>query len=329
MAIDDQYKRSREAQRQAFDAYFGTTPKQVESKVRSTIKDKERRTNQPLAKQEYFRSQGMSLADPYGAQKSAVGKFFEGIASAFGTTPNYSNIPETQRRQILENQYSKYINPTNDPNLRGYNPRQPSGNTSAGILRSGVRPGQTVIDPSSNQPTTVQEFRQPQSVMDKGAGILAALNIPGSSFLIDRATRVKGLEGVPPMVDGQQATPLSSGILRPLEMLLSPGTSSIPGVKQGTRYLDNVIGKANELISQGSQVQKNQETINGGVTTLPTDRNAFNQNFRASDLSPAGLEVTGLNRGGILNRYLANLTTPSFGGPADAKVNQRTLDTAN
>ena len=102
----------------------------------------------------------------------------------------------------------------------------------------------------------MQEFRRPQSMMDKGAGILAALNIPGSSFLIDRATKVKGLEGVPPMIDGQQATPLSSGILRPLEMLLSPGVSSIPGVKQGTRYLDNVIGKANELISQGSQVQK-------------------------------------------------------------------------
>lgn len=192
--------------------------------------------NGAMTQAEFNKARGITATNPYGNQG-----FFSRV---FGIDPSkisYANqMSPNQMSAIANNMYSKYRNPFNDPNQPAYNPSFASGDMNSGILRSGVRTGQTVIDPRTGQETTVESFRQPMSGMDTAASALASFAVPFGGVLTDQATRVKGLADQPPVIDGQQATQRGSGLL-----------SGIlgPGVEQGMRMLDQVSAKASEMIN--------------------------------------------------------------------------------
>ena len=117
----------------------------------------------------------------------------------FGIDPSkisYENIMDLETRSsIANNQFSKFVNPTNTPGKIGYNPAFPTA--EQGFLRSGVQKQgfKTVFGP-------VQEFAVKRSPMDMAvlSGI-GALGLPGLgiSFLANQLTnKTYGLKGMPP-----------------------------------------------------------------------------------------------------------------------------------
>ena len=204
--------------------------------------------NQPMSQTAYNKAQGITATNPYGNQG-----FFSRV---FGIDPSkisYTNLlSQDQINKIAANQYSKYRNPFNDPNVAAYNPNFASGDMASGILRSGVRTGQTVIDPRTGQETTVESFRRPMDLGDTAAslGVGASIPIVGSA-LADVGTRVKGLEGQPPTIDGQQATERGSALL---SGILGPGVEKI----SGSRLLDQVMQTASDMFKQPQQTNTEQ-----------------------------------------------------------------------
>ena len=220
----------------------------------SSSSDDDSPTSTTQSKEDYFAEQGITETNPYGKQG-----FFSRM---FGIDPSkidYSNqMSRATRIGIMNNAYSKYANPFNDPNQPAYNPAFASGDVDAGILRSGVRAGQTVIDPTTGEETTVEAFRAPQSIGDLIASGIASVALPGAGFLANQASQVKGLAGQPPTIDGQTAAPIGQGL--GLIDALTGGIRS--GVQtQGGRLLDAVSAKASEILDQGSSVQQGQQQL--------------------------------------------------------------------
>ena len=204
--------------------------------------------NQPMSQTAYNKAQGITATNPYGKQG-----FFSRV---FGIDPSkisYTNIlSQDQINKIAANQYSKYRNPFNDPSQPAYNPNFASGDMASGILRSGVRTGQKVIDPRTGQETTVESFRAPIGLADTAASLALGANIPiVGSALADVGTRVKGLEGQPPTIDGQQATERGSALL---SGILGPGVEKI----SGSRLLDQVMKTASDIFKQPQQTNTEQ-----------------------------------------------------------------------
>ena len=204
--------------------------------------------NQPMSQEAYNKAQGITATNPYGNQG-----FFSRV---FGIDPSkisYTNIlSQDQINKIAANQYSKYRNPFNDPSQPAYNPNFASGDMASGILRSGVRTGQKVIDPRTGQETTVESFRAPIGLADTAASLALGANIPiVGSALADVGTRVKGLEGQPPTIDGQQATERGSALL---SGILGPGVEKI----SGSRLLDQVMKTASDIFKQPQQTNTEQ-----------------------------------------------------------------------
>ena len=221
--------------------------------------------NQPMNQDEFNQSRGITATNPYGEQG-----FFSRLFGIDPSNISYENQTSlNQRNAIANNMYSKYRNPFNDPSVAAYNPNFASSDISSGVLRSGVRGGQTVIDPSTGEETTVELFRPPMSGMDRAAIGIGSLLVPGSSTMFDRATRIKGLSGKPP----EGSTPLRGGIL---DALTGGQTDYIMG--QGRRLLDRVSSKADQILNSGKAVRAGEQQLKGGITGTPT-KNVSTQNF--------------------------------------------------
>ena len=88
---------------------------------------------------------GITDTNPYGKQG-----FFSRVFGIDPSKVSYANQMDAQtRRSIANNMFSKFTNPYNDPSIAGYNPAFASGDIESGILRSGVRTGQTAINPAT------------------------------------------------------------------------------------------------------------------------------------------------------------------------------------
>lgn len=211
-------------------------------------------TSTTQSKEDYFAENQITETNPYGKRG-----FFSRM---FGIDPSkidYSDqMSRATRIGIMNNMFSKYANPFNDPSVAGYNPAFASGDIESGILRSGVSVGQTVVDPNTGLETTVESFRAPQSLSDLVASGIASFAIPGAGFLTNEASKVKGLAGQAPTIDGQTATPLGQGL--GLIDALTGGIKS--GVQsQSGRLLDAVSAKASEILNQGSSVQQGEQQL--------------------------------------------------------------------
>tara|TARA_R100001460_G_scaffold2321_4_gene7648 strand:+ start:16090 stop:17751 length:1662 start_codon:yes stop_codon:yes gene_type:complete len=243
--------------------------------------------NQPVSQENFNKAQGITATNPYGNQG-----FFSRV---FGIDPSkisYTNLmSKDQINKIASNQYSKYRNPFNDPNQPAYNPSFASGDMNSGILRSGVSTGQTVIDPRTGQETTVESFRQPMSGMDTAASLALTAGLPiAGSALADIGSRVKGLEGQPPTIDGQQATERGSSLL---SGILGPGVEKI----SGSRLLDQVMQTASDIFKQPQQAE------------------ALNTQIRASNKNQADQ---------LIRDTIRNTARPSA-APVDVRMERRPL----
>tara|TARA_B100000530_G_scaffold19064_1_gene12692 strand:- start:12908 stop:14674 length:1767 start_codon:yes stop_codon:yes gene_type:complete len=131
------------------------------------------------------------------------GGIMQGIPAA-----QYNAMVKTPAQRIADNQFSKFINPTNDKNKPGYNPEFPSAQEmGAGKLRSGVEKAgyQTTYGP-------VMEQARKQStgeMLARGAfGLLAGL--PGLA-LGQIGTKEYGLPGQPGFEDFDPNNPRPGG----------------------------------------------------------------------------------------------------------------------
>ncbi len=208
------------------------------------------------SREAFNRARGITETNPYGTQG-----FFSRV---FGIDPSKisyeSNIPLAARQQIASGQYDKFINPYNVAGQPGYM-EGAGGDISQGIVRSGI--------PAGTETTmgTVQDYRQPMSAMDIGAAGLGSLLVPMAGPLIERGTRVKGMEGSPPVIEGQQARPLSQGIMGQALDMFTGGAAGQTG-----RLLDKVSSKADEIINRGSSVEAGEQQLRGGITGTPTQQ---------------------------------------------------------
>ena len=279
--------------------------------------------NQPMSQTAYNKAQGITATNPYGNQG-----FFSRV---FGIDPSkisYTNLlSQDQINKIAANQYSKYRNPFNDPNVAAYNPNFASGDMASGILRSGVRTGQTVIDPRTGQETTVESFRRPMDLGDTAAslGVGASIPIVGSA-LADVGTRVKGLEGQPPTIDGQQATERGSALL---SGILGPGVEKI----SGSRLLDQVMQTASDMFKQPQQTNTEQAPASdknkADDLIRDTLRNAAQGKFTSGqpfDLDQVLPPTTFERRPEVnLRRGPNTIQDPTSAVPSQIEINQRPL----
>lgn len=224
------------------------------------------------SREAFNRARGITETNPYGKQG-----FFSRV---FGIDPSKisyaNNMPLATRQAIVKNQYDKFINPYNVPGEPGYK-EGAGGDLSKGIVRSGI--------PAGTETTmgTVQDFRQPMSAMDVGAAGLGSLFIPMAGPLIERGTRVKGMEGSPPVIDGQAAQPLSQGIMGQALDMFTGGAAGQTG-----RLLDKVSNKADEIINRGDAVKAGEQLIKGGITGAPVNEaqvEAIPGSFEVSDIT--------------------------------------------
>ena len=199
---------------------------------------------------------GITPETPYGTARppSAVGGFFQSLANATGGQVNYDLTPR-QRQQVMDVAYARAINPFNDPNLPGY-ASDAGGDPSRGIGREGLKAGERTTSGIATA------YRAPMSGPDRLAGGLASALIPGGGLAVDRATRVMGVGDIVP----EGATPLRGGVL---DMLTGGQTDFL--IDQGSRLLDKVSNKADEIINQGNAVKAGEEQIKGGITGVPTE----------------------------------------------------------
>ena len=282
--------------------------------------------NQPMSQTAYNKAQGITATNPYGNQG-----FFSRV---FGIDPSkisYTNLlSQDQINKIAANQYSKYRNPFNDPSQPAYNPNFASGDMASGILRSGVRTGQKVIDPRTGQETTVESFRAPMGLADTAASLALGANIPiVGSALADVGTRVKGLEGQPPTIDGQQATErgssLLSGILGPAVEQLTTGSGS-------GRLLDQVMQTASNLFNRpqetkverapASDKNKADELIRDTIRNTAQDRFTSGQPFDLDQPTPSRFQ----SRPEVnLQRGPKTIQDPTSAVPSQIEINQRPL----
>ena len=283
--------------------------------------------NQPMSQAAYNLSQGITATNPYGKQG-----FFSRVLGIDPSKISYANLlSQDQMNKIAANQYSKYRNPFNDPNIAGYNPDFASGDMASGILRSGVRTGQTVIDPQTGQETTVESFRAPMGLGDTAASLALGANIPiVGSALADVGTRVKGLEDQPPTIDGQQATKrggsLLSGILGPaVEQLTTGGGSG--------RLLDQVMQTASNLFNRPQQTNTEQAPASdknkADDLVRETIRNTAQGKFTSGqpfDLDQVLPPTTFESRPEVnLRRGPKTIQDPTSAVPSQIEINQRPL----
>jgi len=199
---------------------------------------------------------GITPETPYGTARppSAVGGFFQSLANATGGQVNYDLTPR-QRQQVMDVAYARAINPFNDPRLPGY-ASDAGGDPLRGIGRSGLKVGERTARGIATA------YRAPMSGPDRLAAGLASALIPGGGIAADRATRVMGVGDIVP----EGATPLRGGIL---DMLTGGQTDFL--VDQGSRLLDKVSNKADEIINRGGALKAGEEQIKGGITGVPTE----------------------------------------------------------
>ena len=131
------------------------------------------------------------------------GNIMQGIPAA-----QYNAMVKTPAQRIADNQFSKFINPTNDKNKPGYNPEFPSAQKMGpGKLRSGVEKAgyQTTLGP-------VMEQAREQSTGEMTARGLAGLfgGLPGLA-LGQIGTKEYGLPGQPGFEDFDPNNPRPGG----------------------------------------------------------------------------------------------------------------------
>ena len=177
------------------DATQGTGDPDAGRTDEGTYADDQRGTDdasQQAAQKVYNQAKAITEENPYG---------FDGFWSrTFGIHPSkisYSNIMSLDTRsKIANNQFSKFVNPTNQPGKIGYNPAFPTA--EPGFLRPGVQQkgfdtifGRVQEDPVARSPRDMAVLG--------GIGILGGLPGMTISFLADQLTnKTYGLEGLPP-----------------------------------------------------------------------------------------------------------------------------------
>ena len=226
---------------------------------------------------------GITPETPYGTARppSAVGGFFQSLANATGGQVNYDLTPR-QRQQVMDVAYARAINPFNDPNLPGYS-SDAGGDPSRGIGRSGLKAGERTTSGIATA------YRAPMSGADRLAAGLSTVLLPGAGIAADRATRVMGVGDIVP----EGATPLRGGIL---DALTGGQTDFLQ--QQGSRLLDKVSTKADEIINRGSAVKEGEQQIKGGITGTPTQQAPIEPipgSFEVADISST------LNNPGLQN----------------------------
>ena len=209
----------------------------------------------PMAAQDAAERFGITPETPYGTARppSAIGGFFQSLANAMGGQVKYDLTPR-QRQQVMDVAYARATNPLNDPRLPGY-ASDAGGDPSRGIGREGLKAGEQTARGIATA------YRAPMSGPDRIAAGLTSALIPGGGIAADRATRVMGVGDIVP----EGATPLRGGIL---DMLTGGQTDFL--IDQGSRLLDKVSNKADEIINRGNAVKAGEQQIKGGITGVPT-----------------------------------------------------------
>ncbi len=140
------------------------------------------------AQNSFNTARGITDKNPYGYQG-----FFSRVLGIHPSKVDYSGIMGVDTRQaIANNQFSKFVNPTNTPGKFGYNPAFPTA--KPGFLRSGVQKAgyNTALGP-------VQEYAVKRSPSDMLAiAGIGALN-PAFGILAEALTDTTyGLKGLAP-----------------------------------------------------------------------------------------------------------------------------------
>lgn len=179
-----------------------------------------------LNQAQFNRVTGRTDTNPYGyAATTAIGKFF---ANTFGPENlDYSGIIPGGGQGIAQLNalaLDRFNNPYAERNVLG---NLTGAVPERGIARSGVKPG------DYTSMGTAKSYRQDLSPVGRGASLLGSFLGPlGSGYMIDRGTRVTGIEDNIPVSarTGEPLSPTRGGIMD----ILTGGQTDYIGEKTGT-----------------------------------------------------------------------------------------------
>ena len=179
-----------------------------------------------LNQAQFNRVTGRTATNPYGyAAPTAIGRLF---AHTFGPENlDYSNITPGGRQGIATLNalaLDRFNNPYAERNVLG---NLTGAVPERGIARSGVKPG------DYTSMGTARSYRQDLSPVGRGASLLGSFLGPlGSGYMIDRGTRVTGIEDNIPVSarTGEPLSPTRGGIMD----ILTGGQTDYIGEKTGT-----------------------------------------------------------------------------------------------
>ena len=180
---------------------------------------------------QFAAEQGITPDNPYGKQG-----FFTKV---FGIDPKnikYNNIKNSAG--IAYNNYSKFINPTNDPNLPGYNSQFETA--EPGQLRKGL---QTLFTTPETYYGPVQSNFEQLGLTDAAAFGVASLGLPGVGLL---APREYGLAGTPftPGFQDTDESPYSTALRAALGIGTGEISRATSATKKGIESLSDKLRSA-------------------------------------------------------------------------------------
>ena len=166
---------------------------------------------------QFVEQQGITPDNPYGKQG-----FF---SKFFGLDPKNVKYKNINSAGIAYNNYSKFINPTNDPNLPGYNNQ--FATAQPGELRKGL---QTLFSTPETYYGPVQSNFEQLGLAGAGALGVASLGLPGVGLL---APREYGIAGTPftPGFQNVDESPYSTA----LRAVLGIGTGEVSRATSATK----------------------------------------------------------------------------------------------
>ena len=186
--------------------------------------------------EKFAADQGITASNPYGKQG-----FFTKV---FGIDPKnikYNNIKNSAG--IAYNNYSKFINPTNDPNLPGYNSQFETA--EPGQLRKGL---QTLFTTPETYYGPVQSNFEQLGLMDSAALGVASLGLPGVGLLAPREYGIAGTPFTPGFQDTDES-PYSTA----LRAALGIGTGEVSRATSATKAgVESLADKLRSALSPGT-----------------------------------------------------------------------------
>ena len=193
--------------------------------------------------EKFAADQGITASNPYGKQG-----FFSKV---FGIDPKNIKYNNVNSAGVAYNNYSKFINPTNDPNLPGYNNQ--FATAQPGELRKGL---QTLFSTPETYYGPVQSNFEQLGLAGAGALGVASLGLPGVGLL---APREYGLAGTPftPGFQNVDESPYSTA----LRAVLGIGTGEVSRATSATKTgIESLSDKLRSALSPDTAASPAQST---------------------------------------------------------------------